>query len=457
MSAIVQVPIAAGRFSFRDPAARGESARPALLDYCGTMELMSNNQFPKLRNLDLRPFSQDGRSGILLRDPLQLSDKMLMIPEGLLPVLSLCDGTRENASAVSASLAVRYGMNIPADTVEELLDMLDQGILLDNDTFREAEQRKLDEYRRSPYRLPVHAGQSYPADPEELRRLLDDYIEAANGPAELAQPPLTITERSGIISPHIDYERGGLIYAGVWNRAAKFVRAADLVVILGTDHYEGEGALTLTRQNYATPFGVLPTARDLVDELAKAMGEERAFAQELHHRTEHSIELAAVWLHHILGDRLCQIVPVLCGSFGRFMNDGLDPNADPTIGAFLSTLERVTQGRRVVFVAAGDLSHVGPAFGGDPLDLAGRARLRAADDEIIKRSCDGDAKGFLEAIRRVHDRNNVCGLSPIYLTLHLLGSAQGQRVAYDLCPADDQGTSVVSVCGVVLSDRLAQA
>ena len=41
------------------------------------------------------------------------------------------------------------------------------------------------------------------------------------------------------------------------------------------------------------------------------LGEERAFAEELHHKGEHSVELAAVWLHHFLGGRPCSIVPML--------------------------------------------------------------------------------------------------------------------------------------------------
>ena len=63
--------------------------------------------------------------------------------------------------------------------------------------------------------------------------------------------------------------------------------------------------------------------------------------------------------------------------------------------------------------------------------------------------CAGDAEGFLAAIKRVQDRNNVCGVPPIYLALRMLGQVQGERVAYDRCPADEDGTSLVSVCGVV--------
>jgi len=81
--------------------------------------------------------------------------------------------------------------------------------------------------------------------------------------------------------------------------------------------------------------------------------------------------------------------------------------------------------------------------------MIARAQLKSVDDELIDRICESDADGFLAAIRRVEDRNNVCGVSPIYLALKLAGPGQGERVSYDRCPADENGTSLVSVCGVL--------
>ena len=100
-------------------------------------------------------------------------------------------------------------------------------------------------------------------------------------------------------------------------------------------------------------------------------------------------------------------------------------------------------------VAAGDLSHVGPAFGDEAVDLPGCVRLRVADQEIIDQMCAGDARGFFDAIQRVGDRNNVCGLPPVYLALRTLGTVQGEPIAYDRCPADDDDSSFVSVGGII--------
>jgi hypothetical protein len=403
---------------------------------------MTATRLPKLRPLDPRPITHDGRPSIFLRDPLQLTDRGVVIPRQLGPFLFLCDGTRD-VEELRASLAVRYGLRIGTDVLEQFVTALDEALLLENDRFARARERALAEYRQAPSRLPTSAGRSYPGDADRLHHMLDSYLEAVD-----VTPPL-MAAIHGLVSPHIDYERGGPVYAAVWKYAAEAAKAADLVVVLGTDHY-GDHLATLTRQHYATPFGVLPTAGDIVDALAEAIGPEEAFADEIFHRHEHSIELAAVWLHHVREGQPCEVVPILCSAFGRFVAGEADPARDPTIQALTDTLKQSITGRRTLVVAAADLAHVGPAFGGPPQRLMERAHLQVADDALIEQVCTGNAKGFFDAIRQQGNRYNVCGLPPIYLALRALGAIQGQQVAYDHCPADEAGTSLVSICGILL-------
>jgi len=404
--------------------------------------------YPRLRPVDVRPFAHNGGQYVLLHDPLQLCAQTLAVPQPLHLVLPLCDGTRSDAQALGASLAVRFGIQIPPSAIEQLLQALDEACLLENQTYFEACTRALDDYRLAAYRPSASAGLSYPEDPTELKELLDGYLDAL--PASKAH----FGEIRGLISPHIDYARGGPIYAQVWKGAEEAVRNAELVLILGTDHNGSAGSLTLTRQHYATPYGVLPTALDLVDRLVDALGPAACFAEELHHRTEHSIELAVVWLHHMRGGEPCPLVPILCGSFRRYVQANEDGTADATadarLGQALLVLQEAMQDGKTLIVAAADLAHVGSAFGGQPLDIVGRAQVRSADEALLAQVCVGSATGFLDEIRQVEDRYNVCGIPPIYLALRLLEPVQGSLVAYDLCPADERGTSQVSACGVVL-------
>lgn len=402
--------------------------------------------YPKLRPLDITPFSQNGRPSLLLRDPLHLSENYVVLPQELAPALMLMDGERD-VRGIHAALLVRFGLPVDRDLVERVVEVLDANYLLDNERFREARAEALEAYRRAPFRPPALAGQSYPADPDQLQALFDGLL--ARAAAQDGQGPAFAHGR-GVFSPHIDYPRGGHVYAAVWHRAQEMALEADLVVLLGTDHYSTGERLTLTRQHYATPYGVLPTHQGIVDALAEAIGPEAAFAGELRNRGEHSLELVATWLHHMRGGKPVEMVPVLTGSFGDFILGQGDPASDPTLTAFLTTLRQQIAGRRVLVVASGDLSHVGPAFGGRPLDAAGRQRIAAADGELLQHLGAGSADGFFAAIRRERDRNNVCGVSPFYLALRLMGGdVEGQLVAYDQCPADSHYTSLVSVCGMV--------
>jgi len=428
---------------------------------------------PKLRPLDIRSFEDRGRPALLLRDPLALSDKVAVLPQVLVPLLALMDGSRD-VSELHAALLVRAGMRISPEILQHVIDQLDDAMLLENDRSAQAYAEALRAYQTSPFRPPSLAGAGYPADRTELRGLLEDYLAQipVNGTsadvswtrmadivAEQGIEDSGIGESQaeivGLVSPHIDYHRGGPIYAGVWEQAATAARAADLVIIFGTDHAGSVGRITLTRQNYATPYGVLPTDTDLVDAIAGAIGEEAAFAEEIHHRGEHSIELAAVWLHHMRGGLPCQVLPVLCGSFQHFVIGDADPACDPTLDAALDVLRAATANRRTVVVAAADLAHVGPAFSDPlPIDRIRYAQLQAADEMLIETLIDADADEFFHRIAAEGDRRNVCGLPPIYLTLRLLnGSARGQLTGYDRCPADGQRTSFVSICGVVFRSQ----
>ncbi|MCB0253039.1 MAG: AmmeMemoRadiSam system protein B [Caldilineae bacterium] len=400
------------------------------------------NDNPRLRTIDITEFYHQGQPALLLRDPLRLGDNHVVLPRALAPALSLMDGT-DDLHELHAELLLRFRMNVPVDVLQQLIEVLDEAFLLDNQRAAEAREHALLAYRAAPFRPPSMAGQSYPAEPRQLAQLLDGYLAAVNGTG-----PASAAGR-GVISPHIDYPRGGPVYAAVWKRAAEMARAADLVILLGTDHYSMGDRITLTRQNYATPYGVLPTDQALVDALATEIGEQAAFAGELRHRGEHSLELVATWLHHMRGGKPVAMAPILTGSFMDFVMGRGDPANDRQLGAFLNVLSSAMAGRNVLVVASGDLAHVGPAFGGNPVDSAGRRGIDDADRGLMAELAAGRADGFFGAIKQVKDRNNVCGVSPFYLMLKLLGNVEGQTVAYDQCPADAGNTSLVSVCGMV--------
>lgn len=413
-------------------------------------------QLPKLRPLDAR-WVGDGRQHYLfLRDPLGLSPDGMMVPGPLAPLLALCDGTR-TVETLRTGFLLRTGITLGSAEIEAFLRRLDDALFLEGERVERAKVEALERYRQAPYRSPALAGSVYPSEPGALQKTLQEFCHQAAGDEAGRLTPTGCLV--GIISPHIDYQRGHRVYARVWTKAAPALETADLVVVFGTDHTGGPGRLTLTRQHYATPWGVLPTETAVVQALADALGTETVFSEELHHRGEHSIELAIVWLRHALGGRTVPIVPILCGHFGPYIVGDQDPVEAGPIERALTTLREVTKGQRVVVVAAADFAHVGPAFGDPvPLDLAARARLAAADKRLLASVCQGDATGFLQELRAERDQRKVCGLPPIYLALQFLGpDLRGELVDYDQCPADPQGGSLVSIAGVLLYNGAASA
>ncbi len=407
--------------------------------------------YPKLRTIDARPFEQDGVRYLALRDPEELRVGTLLVPETVAPLLTLLNGrtpiTRLTAFATRA-------------TVDELLRALDEACLLDNERSQAALRRAENTFHESPQRTPALAGSVYPAAPDALRAALDGYLAAVQGTTSASTNGAT--GGVGLLSPHIDFARGGETYARAWQQIAPALADTELVVVFATDH-GGVDPYTLTRQHYATPFGPLPTAVDVVDALVEIideeLGEGAALAGELRHRKEHSIELVLVWLHHMLGkagrSEPPAVVPILCGSFYDYIRNGREPAADALHNSVLETLRAASAGRRTLVVASGDLAHVGPAFGGAPVHQPQRDLLRRTDDVLIETLVAADAGAFFEQIRAVRDRNNVCGTTPVYHALRLLQGLHGEhaiegiRTGYQQCPADGRNTSTVSICGVV--------
>ncbi|MBN2100161.1 MAG: AmmeMemoRadiSam system protein B [Dehalococcoidia bacterium] len=441
---------------------------------------------PKLRAVNIQPAMHRGQQGVLLADPLGIKESSLFVPAALAPLLPLIDGSRD-LGTLRTGFELRTGIPLIPQVVENLISELDASCLLDNAHFAQALRSATDEYRRAKSRPPIMAGRSCPGDPQELARLLQGHLDAAQSrrvqgevpagglgvsPNSLPLPPRVgdrglklrheipsdgvadmppwAAKVKGIISPHIDFPRGGPIYGEVWATAAVSVKEADLIVILGTDHNGGEGGITLTRQSYETPWGVLPTDQDVVDRIATSAGEDAVFAGELRHRSEHSVEAAVIWAHYLRRDKPCRMVPILCGSFEPFIRQNVGPSTSGAISATTEVLSETAGRRRTIIVAAADLAHVGPAFGDLlPLDLAARARLEAQDRRLLEILAKADPRAFLEEIATDGDQRRICGIPPIYITLAVLAGMEGTSAGYAQCPASDDGTSMVSICGMV--------
>jgi len=412
----------------------------------------------KLRAVPIEVAQIQGRPALVFVDPARLAGRPVLLPFAFAPIVQLLDGTRDR-SMLAADLAARDDGGWPDDVIDEVIGHLHRAFLLENEASLTALSLAVAAFRDLPARPPAHADAVYPAHAGRLADVLDGYLAAIGGHAvvragddgapggahgdDIAWP-------FAFFSPHIDYARGGLVYAGVWHHARAAVEAADIAVLIGTDHQGPAGTWSLTRQSYATPYGTLPTDTAAVDALAEAIGADRAFAGELRHREEHALELIAVWLHHMRGGRPIDVVPVLVGGFDHFEADPDEPERDATVRAAVERLRTTIRGRRALVIASGDLSHVGPAFGQLPMTNDDLVTLRSDDHALLERLCAGDRTGFFAPIQHSANRTNICGVAPFWLTMAVAEATGGTLIDYDQCPADDDDTSWVSIGGVVL-------
>lgn len=188
-------------------------------------------------------------------------------------------------------------------------------------------------------RPSAFAGTWYPGSPGELAETVDAMLAEAT-----FQP--TSDELVALISPHAGYAYSGPTAAFAYRQLEG--RMYDLVILLGPSHSGNFGPFSISsKQYYATPLGEIELDQDFIDKLASQVTLTRVERDR-----EHSLEIQLPFLQRMLGDfRLVPIMMLtplyLLGSAALGMCEGL-----------ATALAKVAQGRKVLFVASSDLSHL---------------------------------------------------------------------------------------------------
>jgi len=386
---------------------------------------------PKLRNIDAFPAEISGQKVICLRDPLNLSGQMLFVPIPTFFLISLLDG-RHSVQDIQAEFMRRYGELVYREKIQEVIDQLDIHFLLESGRFWGEERRIREDFKNSPVRPQMLAGESYTADPGQLQKEIRGYFQKPAGPGD----PLDMGSRAGlvgIIAPHIDFRRGGNCYAYA-HKAICEADEADLFLILGTAHAPTKMPFALTRKHFETPWGLVETDLAFLANFEKECP-LNFYEDEFVHKTEHSIELQLVFLRALRPpERPFRIVPVLCGSFHEAVSRDLSPRELPGVQEFLRAL-RAAQERssgRVCVLASADLAHVGIRFGDpEPPDAATLQALVEEDRRMLEPVCQLNGEGFFEFLRREQDRRKICGSSAIYTLINLIAAREGELLKYD--------------------------
>ena len=105
--------------------------------------MTASNHKPRLRQVEPRRVQYQGQPFIHVHDPLGVTDRTILLPEGMAPLLALADGTRD-AAGLQASLLLRTGVHLSQEQIRELIEGLDEACLLENDTYTKAVAAALD-------------------------------------------------------------------------------------------------------------------------------------------------------------------------------------------------------------------------------------------------------------------------------------------------------------------------
>ena len=430
------------RSPFEDTRFRGEPDRPLWhLSLEGELyhaspegTITGQMPLPRRRALDTFPVELKGEHYFVLRDTEGvLDDPMILDPFSFL-VWNLLTGESTIQDLKREIAGFAEGVEIPDSRLESIVDRLQKSLLVESTEVDEKRRKIAEQFLKSKTRPARFAGRGgYASDPDALNKEIEGYYRNELG---AGAPDRALGSRAprGILSPHIDFRRGGACYTHAYKAVAES-EAPQTAVILGVAHLSPPSPFTLTTKAYETPLGPLEPDLDFIEAFRKR-APKGLTSDEVVHRSEHSIEFQAVFLRHAHPKADLQIVPILCSSFEPVVG-GASPSTDArieeTIGALAEAV--ASSGRRVMIVAGVDFAHVGPRFGDSV----------ALDEKLVKWMTDGDSaslkhvaavdpEGFWGSVMSDGNRRHVCGLTATYTALRLLKGTTGSLKRYAFAP-----------------------
>lgn len=416
------------------------------LIFAVTVVDMEEQKLPRLRqDISIFPATLREERVFVVSDPLGLSSEPAIIAEANAVFLSMFNGESTVRDLQLKMMHMRGNVLVMEEEVKRFLAELDSFFLLDTERYRKARDKAYMDFAALHSRPLHHGGKSYPKDRQGFTDFMDDLFQSAEG----AETPSFGSVRA-LIVPHIDLKIGNRAYVGGYSR----IRGQDFnrVLLLCTGHYLGDYFFSLTEKDYETPLGPVRTDKESVKFLGKGMGKGLC-PLDFPHQMEHSAEFQTLFLKYLFPDRDFMAVPVLCGSFGRVLPIASRASDVPGIRLFIDRLSALLAGGdgKWLVIAGVDLSHVGPKFGHDSPARYMDGQFREHDRILLNSLKEGDPVGFFHELKKVEDRYNVCGASPLSLLLELFEGEKTEVLEYDVW-YDEPTMSAVSFASAALVD-----
>jgi len=372
-----------------------------------------------------------------VRDRSGLSDVGLTLSEAALHVMVLMDGanTCEN---IRQWFSTSCGQTLSMDTLQSMLEHLEQAHLLEGPGFEEFYRSRLEEYRSAGVRDMPHAAAVGIVDDS------GDFFDRMLAGVEPVTLPSSIR---GLVAPHLDYQRGRPCYAAAYATLRQRT-APDRVIILGTNHFGRSTSVVATAGDFSTPLGTTRIDMAFLERLEARCGNLRTY--ELDHVREHSIELQVVWIQYLFGTDSFEIVPLLCsdpcGPTGTAPCDGNGVD----LRSFAENLgELIDDDRRDTLIVAGaDLSHVGAQFGDERgLDDGFLDEVRQRDRRALREIEVNAPAAFLSCVAEGGNTTRICSAGCLFALSTALPRATGTIMRYH--QAVDEPTQTCVTCAAV--------
>jgi hypothetical protein len=184
------------------------------------------------------------------------------------------------------------------------------------------------------------AGAFYPADPQELSRMIDEMLSKA-------APAAVDGNIMAAVAPHAGYPYSGPVAA--YTYAALKSHKYSRVVVIAPSHYVGFNFTAVYDGDaYATPLGQVPVDKEFAGRLVK-MSTTIKLSGKGHQSTpeapEHALEVQLPWLQRIYGN--FTLVPIVMGDQSY--------EASRALGVALAKL--LQDDHETLVLASSDLSH----------------------------------------------------------------------------------------------------
>ncbi|RJX35622.1 MAG: AmmeMemoRadiSam system protein B [Desulfarculus sp.] len=264
-------------------------------------------------------------------------------------------------------------------------------------------------------RAPAVAGRFYPGHPQELRAMIEGFLEPA------AQPAGALAA----VCPHAGYIFSGAVAGKVLSR----VQIPRRVLVMGPNHQGlGQRAALMSRGAWQTPLGAVQLDAKLGTEILSRSA--LAAEDSLAHQYEHSLEVQVPILQCLREDFLLTPLCLSLLSFAECEQLGRD------IAGAIQAL-----GEPVLMVASTDMTHYESA-----------QQAQAKDSKALEAILALDPQGLYRTVTGL--RISMCGVLPTTVALAAaleLGATAAELVAYTNSGAVTGDTrEVVAYAGLII-------